>query len=191
MFFSAFFDDLVGHFRGRLEGRTTMDQLADYVPPGLLDEGLTIAVVDRRWEASRALPAALVLHRFFRECHRCHQLEPVLRGRQNPDVDQSLVAVGILDPYESEVPELPEPELDGSAAAVEFLLKPAVPLPACVGAEAVQISEKAFLGVDQLPELLASDPRGQSVFFFAFEVILWLAHFRPPKKIPFGLDEIT
>jgi hypothetical protein len=124
-----------------------MDQLADYVPPGLLDEGLTIAVVDRWWELSRALPAASVFGRLFGQGHLGHQLEPVFRGRQNPDVDQSLVAVGILDPYESVLPELPEPSPDGAFVLVELFCESAVPLPACVGAEAVQISEKAFHGI--------------------------------------------
>ena len=71
-------DDLVSDLGCRLDGLTTTDQLVNYVMPGLLDEGFTIAVVDRRWEASRALPAALVFGRLFGQGHLGHQLGPVV-----------------------------------------------------------------------------------------------------------------
>jgi hypothetical protein len=71
----------------------------------------------------------------------------MLRGWKKPDVDFALGAEWFLDPDESELLELPEPSLDGAAAAVEFLLEPPVPEPVGVGAEAVEISEDILLVV--------------------------------------------
>ena len=80
-------------------------------------------------------------------------------------MDQSLVAVRILDPYESEFLELRKPVLDGASASMKFFLQSAVPLPACVGTEVVEISEEVFLAIVQKPEVLASNPIWQSIFF--------------------------
>jgi len=69
----------------------------------------------------------------------------MLRGWQQPDVDHPLRTVGFFDPDESLLPELPEQSLDGAFGAAEFFCEPPVPEPACVGAEAVEISEQLLL----------------------------------------------
>ncbi len=122
-----------------------MDQLADDVPPGLLDGGLAVPVLDRRWEASRALPAALVFAESGAECESADELDPMLRGWEKSDVDHALGAEWFFDPDEALLPECPEPVSDGAFGNTELFSEPPVPEPACVGAEAVEISEEVFL----------------------------------------------
>jgi len=144
--FSAFFDDLVGHFFGGLEGLSAMDQLVYYVPPGLLDGGRARVLMERWREAPASSTWALVFAESAAECQGSDCLDPVLRGWEKSDVDHPLRTVWFFDPDESLLPEFPEPSPDGAFGAAEIFCEPPVPEPAGVRAEAVQISEQLLLG---------------------------------------------
>jgi hypothetical protein len=99
-----------------------------------------------RWrEAPTSSTWALRFVELFAECPGTDRLDPVLRGRQRPGVDQSLRAVGFFDPDEVELLEFREPKLDCPSGDAELFLESPVPEPAGVRAEAVEISEEVFL----------------------------------------------
>ena len=73
-------------------------------------------------------------------------------------MDFALTTEWLRYPDEFQGLELAKPPLDRAATPVEFLLKSAVPLPAGIRTETVEIAEKVFFGTGQQPEFFTTNP---------------------------------